>query len=42
MTAAVRTKMIWTSVLVVKTLLNCAMMLPKDTVIRYRNFRRYE
>jgi hypothetical protein len=42
MTAVVRTKMIWTSVLVVKTLLNSAMMLPKDTVIRYRNFQRYE
>jgi hypothetical protein len=34
--------MIWTSVLVVKTLLKSAMMLPKDAVIRYRNFQRYE
>ena len=42
MTAAARTKTIWTSVLVVKTLLNSAMMLPKNTVIRYRNFQRYE
>ena len=42
MTAPVRTKMIWTSVLVVKTLLNSAIMFPKNTVIRYRNFRRYE